>query len=64
MSCRPMPLHGLLALQSNLTATRDADDPRMSAYLTSLIFTAESCHRVTGHGTRQNCIYRRTQVSA
>lgn len=64
MSCRPMPLHGLLALQSNLTATRDADDPRMSAYLTSLIFTAERCHRVRSRNPSELHIYRRTQVSA
>jgi len=43
MSLRPIPLHGLLALQSNFTATLDADVPWMSVYLTSLIFTAELC---------------------
>ncbi len=45
MSCRPSPLQGLLALQSNLTATCDADEPWMSVYVTPLICTSELCKK-------------------
>jgi hypothetical protein len=36
-----MPLHGLLRLQSKLTATGVADEPRTPTYLTSLILMLE-----------------------
>jgi hypothetical protein len=37
------PVHGLLPLQSNFTATGVADVPSMSVYETSLIRTPELC---------------------
>ena len=36
-----MPLHGLLRLQSKLTATGVADEPRTPTYLTSLMLMLE-----------------------
>lgn len=38
-----IPVHGLLPLQSNLTATAVADVPVIPSYSTSLIFTPELC---------------------
>lgn len=44
MSCNLIPLHGLLALQSNLIATLVAEVPFMFLYLTPLILTPELCY--------------------
>lgn len=41
MSCNVIPVHGLLGLQSNVTASGVADVPCMFLYFTSLIFTPE-----------------------
>lgn len=43
MSSNLIPLHGLLGLQSKVTASAVADVPFMFLYVTPLIFTPELC---------------------
>lgn len=43
MSCSLIPRHGLLVLQSNVTASAVADAPFMFLYVTPLIFIPELC---------------------
>jgi hypothetical protein len=44
-SCKLIPLHGLLLLQLNVTATGVIDHPRMSTYFTWLILILELCNK-------------------